>query len=346
MRKLPELGAEVVAEIEKAWAKPQKEWARKRLLVVRLIGQHELTVAQIMKVADVSRQTVFTYRDKVVAEGVEGLLRRKHSGGRRPLVRGKLKEEFVERLAAGRFQSARQAQAFVRKEMSESGVRQMLRRLGGRLKVPRKSHAKKDQAKADAFKAELPARLTDLIGPKAPEKVRVWVLDEHRYGLLPVLRRCWGLRGVRVHAPYATKYQWGYLHEALEVDGANDCQLLFTPLIDRDVHALFLEQIGAVDPDALHVVIADQAGFHLPEGDPRIPKNIRLLRLPPYSPELNPVERFGGLLKAAVGNRLYSSLPRLERHLEAAARLWSRPERVRSLIHDWLALQVKPGAPV
>ena len=65
-RNLPELGQAVVAEIEEAWVRPQEEWARRRLLVVRLIAQHELTVAQIMRVADVSRQTVFTYRDKVV----------------------------------------------------------------------------------------------------------------------------------------------------------------------------------------------------------------------------------------------------------------------------------------
>jgi hypothetical protein len=35
--------------------------------------------------------------------------------------------------------------------------------------------------------------------------------------LLPVIRRVWGRRGVRVHAPYATRYQWGYLHEAIEL---------------------------------------------------------------------------------------------------------------------------------
>jgi hypothetical protein len=28
---------------------------------------------------------------------------------------------------------------------------------------------------------------------------------------------------------------------------------------------------------------------------------LRLLPLPPYSPELNPIERFGGLNKAAIG---------------------------------------------
>jgi hypothetical protein len=84
------------------------------------------------------------------------------------------------------------------------------------------------------------------------------------------------------------------------VDGVNDCQLLFTPAIDRDGHGPFLGQIGAVEPDALHVVIADQSGVHLPEGDPRIPQKIRLLRLTPYCPESKQIERFDGLLKAAV----------------------------------------------
>ena len=80
-------------------------------------------------------------------------------------------------------------------------MRKVLRRLGGKLKVPRKSHAKKDPAKADAFKAELPARLSAVVGPAPAQPVRLWVLDEHRYGLLPVIRRVWGRRGVRVQAP-------------------------------------------------------------------------------------------------------------------------------------------------
>lgn len=349
-RNLPELGAAVVAAIEAAWAQPQEEWARRRLLVVRLIAQHELTVAQIMRVADVSRQTVFTYRDKVVADGVAGLLHRGHGGGPVPTVRGAVAAELIERLEAGQFRQARDAQAWIkkrtRKNLTESGVLQLLRRLGGKLKVPRKSHAKKDPLKAAQFKAELPARLTAVVGPAPAQPVRLWVLDEHRYGLLPVIRRVWGRRGVRVHAPYATKYQWGYLHEALEVDGDNRVELLFTPAIDRDIHALFLQQIADSDPKALHVVIQDQAGFHLPIDDARLPKNLRLLPLPPYCPELNPVERFGGLLKAAVANRLYPNLRKLEDHLAAAARAWSTPAAVSSLIHSWLSDQVNAGAPI
>lgn len=339
----------MIVEIEKAWRQAQPDWARQRLLVVRLIGQHELTAAQIMRVADVSRQTVFTYRDKVVAEGVAGLLKRDWKGARVPAVHGAVAAEFIRRLEAGQFRQARDAQAWIKKRtrrsLSESGVRKILRRLGGKLKVPRKSHAKKDQAKADAFKAELPARLTAVVGPAPTQPVRLWVLDEHRYGLLPVLRRVWARRGVRVHAPYATRYQWGYLHEALEVDGENRVELLFTPAIDRDIHALFLQQIAATDAQALHVVIQDQAGFHLPPGDARVPSNLRLLPLPPYSPELNPVERFGGLLKARVANRLYPSLRKLEDHLFAASREWTQPAKVAGLIHHWLADQANSGAP-
>ncbi len=205
-RTLPKLGEELVAQIETAWAQSQPDWARRRLLVVRLIAQHELTVAEIMKVADVSRQTVFTYRDKVVAGGVAGLLQRGKAPGNRPVVRGAVQTEFLARLADGQFRRAKDAQAWIkkrtRKTLSESGALKVLRRLGGKLKVPRKSHAKKDPAKAAAFKMDLPRKLELLAGPAARtgQPVRLWVLDEHRYGLLPVIRRVWGQRGIRVHA--------------------------------------------------------------------------------------------------------------------------------------------------
>ena len=204
-RKLPPLGQELVKAIEEAWRQPQEDWARKRLLVLRLIAQHEMTTEQIAKVAGVSRKSVFNYRDLVEGGGVKALLTRDWAGGPTPAVRGAVAEEFVRRLEAGQFRQARDAQEWIKKRtrqtLSTSGVFKVLRRLGGKLKVPRKSHAKKDPAKAAQFKVELPGRLTAVVGPVPVQPVRVWVLDEHRYGLLPVLRRVWGRRGVRVHAP-------------------------------------------------------------------------------------------------------------------------------------------------
>lgn len=351
-RYLPELGKAVVAEVQAAWAQPQPEWARRRLLVVRLIAQHELTVAQIMRAADVCRQTVFVYRDKVVVGGVAELLRRGQAPGAQPAVRGVVQAEFLQHLTAGKFRRAKDAQAWIKKRtrrtLTESGVRKVLRRLGGKLKVPRKSHVKKDPAKAAAFKVELPVKLEELAGPaaRAGQAVRLWVLDEHRYGLLPVIRRCWALKGVRVHAPYATRYQWGYLHEAMEVAGANAMELLFTPCIDQDVHVLFLQQISQTEPDAVHVIIQDQAGFHVSAVDPRLPANVRLLPLPPYSPELNPVEKLGDLVKDQVCNRLYPSLRKLEDRIIGALRPWRTDgTKVAGLIgQGWLLDGLNDGA--
>jgi hypothetical protein len=83
---------------------------------------------------------------------------------------------------------------------------------------------KKDTKAAEAFRVELSGKIADVAGVNPQKPVRIWVLDEHRYGLLPVIRRVWAKRGVRVHAPYKTNYKWGYLHEALEVDGKHSVE--------------------------------------------------------------------------------------------------------------------------
>ena len=57
----------------------------------------------------------------------------------------------------------------------------------------------------EVFKATLSGKLAQAsAGAEGP--MLLWLLGKHRYGLLPVIRRCWGLRGVRVHAPYANRF--------------------------------------------------------------------------------------------------------------------------------------------
>lgn len=114
-RTLPKLGEKLVEQIENVWQQTHPEWTRKRLLVVRLVAQQNHSVAGIMNIARVSRQSVFNYRDKLVEEGPEELLKRDWAGGRK-----------------------------------------LIHRLGGKLRMPRKSHRRKDQAASDAFRAELP----------------------------------------------------------------------------------------------------------------------------------------------------------------------------------------------
>jgi transposase len=347
-RKLPELGQAKIEELKAAWREHTEAWARQRLMVLKLVGQHELSAEQIAVAVGVGRSTVFRYLDKFVAGGVAGLLHREYKGGPVPTLQGADREAFLEQLRQGRFRRAKEAQAWIkartRTELALSSVYTLLGKAGGVLKVPRKTHAKKDAAKAEAFKTELASRLGEA-SAGADQPVRLWVLDEHRYGLLPVIRRCWALRGVRVHVPYATRYQWGYLHEALEVDGENRIELLFTPAIDQDIHAAFLLQISRSDPAARHIIIQDQAGFHLKADDPRLPANVRLVPLPPYSPELNPVEKLGDLVKDAISNRLFTALRPLEDAILAELEpLRQNRERVADLIgQGWLSDQANAG---
>jgi len=141
----------LVKQIEAAWERPQAEWARQRLLVVRLIAQHELTTEQIAKVAGVSRKSVFNYRDKVERGGVAELLTRDWAGARRPAVRGAVAEEFIARLEAGQFRQAKDAQAWIkkrtRKALSVSGALKVLRRLGGKLNPNAEVEAEVDVVK-------------------------------------------------------------------------------------------------------------------------------------------------------------------------------------------------------
>ena len=114
--------------------------------------------------------------------------------------------------------------------------------------------------------------------------VRIWVSDEHRYGLIPVVRKCWTLRGVRPKAPYQTRYKWGYLYSAPEMDGENAAEFLCWPRVDLDMSRLFLEQLVARDPQAEHVIIQDRAGFHLDPELHELPAQVHIIPLPAYSP--------------------------------------------------------------
>lgn len=88
------------------------------------------------------------------------------------------------------------------------------------------------------------------------------------------------------------------------------------------------------------MLIQDGAGFHLPDGHPGLPDNVRIVTLPPYSPELNPVEGLWDQIKDSLSNRRFQSLAeQRERIVSWLQALWPDPRRIRSLIPDWLLVQ-------
>jgi hypothetical protein len=66
---------------------------------------------------------------------------------------------------------------------------------------------------------------------------------------------------------------------------------VITPAANTEMMNLHLAEISTqIAPGAVAVLICDSAGWHQPGRDLRLPDNIRLLHLPAYSSELNPME--------------------------------------------------------
>jgi transposase len=324
---------------------------QRRLLAMRLAASGQFTAAQIAEQIDISRRQFFNWVDALKKGGVKQLLEREHGGGAKAQVEGKTLEEFLAGLKTGRWKRAKEIQAWLKQEhhlkMGLPGVYYWLGKLGGVLKVPRKAHAQKNAAQARAFQQQLCGKLKSL-NIAGGKKVRIWVTDEHRYGLIPVVRKCWTLRGERPTTPYQTKYEWGYLYSALEVDGEHAAEFQCLPGVSLEMSRLFLEQIAARDPQAEHVVIGDQAGFHLNPALHQLPERVHIMPLPPYSPELNPVEAIGDLVKDRIGNVLWGTLEKLEAAIaEELEPIYESAQRVGSLVsHPWLIEQVNATAAV
>ena len=116
--------------------------------------------------------------------------------------------------------------------------------------------------------------------------------------------------------------------------GRDFCLVL--PEVSIAAMTLFLSQFSAgLEADEHAVMVLDGAGWHT-SLDLAVPENISLLRLPPYSPELNPVERVCLYLSERhLSHRLHADHPAV---LDAACAAWRMltPERLRSFPFDAL----------
>ena len=186
----------------------------------------------------------------------------------------------------------------------------------------------------------LGAKLESL-GIEAGSRIKVWVMDEARLGLHTEMRRVWTLRGRRPIITRQIKYQWDYLYGALSL-GAGEAHFAHLPGVSLNWEAGYLRDLAASDPEAIHVLIRDQAGFHLRDGDPRLPPRVRIVDLPPSSPELNPCEQLWDILKDDLANRVQASIAKLRAALPPTLRRdWEDPGAVLSLIgRPWMHAQL------
>ena len=165
--------------------------------------------------------------------------------------------------------------------------------------------------------------------------VTLWAEDEHRLGLLPVVRRVWAPRGQRPTAPVRRKYVWLYVYGFVRPATGQSWWCLL-PTVTTEAMSLALAAFARDERiDATHraVLVLDQAGWHTAH-DLALPEGLDLVLLPAQSPELQPAERLWALIDEPVANRVFPDLDALEAVLvERCRTLAADRERLHAHTH-------------
>ena len=159
--------------------------------------------------------------------------------------------------------------------------------------------------------------------------------DEMRLGLIGQVRRRWAPRGVKIRQPVEFTYEWTYLNLVVDpIDGSLKWD--WTSDMKADMKAESIAPVLGGWEEALEAIVWDGAKGH--QGSEYDEVEISRIRQPPYSPELQPVERVFEYLRARIEGIVYGELEAKKEAVESELRkLASRPEKVRSLTcWDWI----------
>lgn len=164
----------------------------------------------------------------------------------------------------------------------------------------------------------------------------VWFQDEARIGQQGTLTRVWAERGRCPRRVRQTEYKWGYIFGAVDpLTGQSSA--LITPTVNTELMSTHLRMIAEEAGQGVHVVLVlDGAGWHK-AAHLRIPESMTLLFLPPYSPELMPMERVWQWMRQHdLSNRVFKDEAAIDR---ACKESWNKldTERLKTITHtSWL----------
>jgi transposase len=136
--------------------------------------------------------------------------------------------------------------------------------------------------------------------------VRVFSQDESRFGLLTVRRRRLTAFGVQPVGTVQHVFDWFYVYGAV-TPTTGERFFLELPYLNTESFPLFVETFAQAFPDSLNLLLLDNSGIHRAQRL-RLPANVRLVFLPPYCPELNPIERLWRDLKDDLAWQQFTSV--------------------------------------
>jgi transposase len=309
---------EELQRLTKALTK-KRFWLRHQAVVLAMQGHSAPAIAQAL---GCSRRAVQTWVARYNQGGAAALQERPHTG-RPPRLAGPDVLRFQERIEAGPKPEdgvctlrCRDLRRILEEEfgvrLSRQAIYDLLHRLDFSSLMPRPQHEQANPEVQEFFK-EIVVEQIDAIAAAHPEKeVHTYFQDEARFGQKGTITRVWARRGSRPRAVQQTGFTSLYVLAAVcAATGAMSA--LIMPELNTAVVNLFLEQFSRELPAGVHaVLIWDGAGFHT-SSDLVVPSNVSLIQLPPYSPELNPVENLWHYWRAHHwSNRAYRDYDELQ----------------------------------
>ncbi len=106
-------------------------------------------------------------------------------------------------------------------------------------------------------------------------------------------------------------YKWTYLYAAVEpTTGESFC--VYLPGMDDGCLETFLDELSKAYPDHHLLIVLDGAPSHRSSEQITHPENISLIMLPPYSPELDPAERWFEEFRRKLSNRTFETVALLQ----------------------------------
>ena len=294
-------------------------WLRYQAVVLATQGRSAPEIAQHL---GCSRRAVQTWVAKYNQGGLPALQERPHTG-RPARLAGPDVLRFQERLEAGPKPEddvctlrCRDLRRILEEEFGVTLRRQamydLLHRLDYSSLMPRPQHEQTNPEVQEFFK-EIVVEQIDAIATTHPDKeVRTYFQDEARFGQKGTITRVWARKGSRPRAVRPTGFTSLYVVAAVcAATGAVSAAIM--PKLNTEVVNLFLEQFSRALPAGVHaVLIWDGASFHT-GAELKVPSNVSLIQLPPYSPELNPVENLWHYLRAHHwSNRPYRDYDELQ----------------------------------
>jgi len=168
-------------------------------------------------------------------------------------------------------------------------------------------------------------------------RVRIFFMDEARFGRISLVRSCWAPPGVRPVSWAQMEREYSYAYAAV-CPWQGEMVTLVLPEVNAEMMSLFLGEVSRHYPQEQVVMILDQAGWHT-ANRLQLPGNLTLFWLPPYSPELNPVEHLWEAIREGwFYNRKFSTLTAVEDQLVEALQYFLQASvELRSLtLFSWL----------